>query len=82
MHAQPNDALTVSTVLVSDREQFRTMVLDRLAAAAERLGDRAELASRRQRYDGVLKLHERCITEQLAEIESCRELLGQVGWRD
>jgi hypothetical protein len=71
--------LAVSTILVRDEDQLRDMTYERLRTVTAILGDR--LSSTEVLLRGPRKSDVEFIRELIAEIHSCEELLGQVGWR-
>ncbi len=75
--------LTVSTVLVQDREMLRSALIDRIEASAEALHKTASRDARfRWRRGGPQKLEERAMRLRIDDLGKCADLLGQIGWRD
>jgi hypothetical protein len=78
------EELHVSTVLVQNEDQVRYLMLSQLRASAgalyDVLGDVTGFGARgvnSQRSRTLLHKAERLV----AEIATCEELLGQIGWR-
>jgi hypothetical protein len=77
------DELTISTVLVQDREQLRATLLQRIEKSAASLHRTASRGVwERWRRGGPQKMDERSIRLHIDDLNKCADLLGQIGWRD
>lgn len=74
-------ALTATPVLVTDREQFRDLVLNRVASISTELGRNALEAGYQQTRSGVQKFRVARLESLRGDLETCFALLAQVGWR-
>lgn len=81
-NSQPNgDALSVTPILVEDRQLFRSMALLHLVGSARALEKATEEAYQENRRGKCRVSDERAVVAAARYVEQTLNMINQVGWR-